>query len=278
MKTAQTRTTSTPVEAASAAAAARLWAPAQAGELARQNLLQRQRLLDAEDMGLVAVADPRDLQTYREKVRKTHQQYMHKHSKRLQGRKQHQIVITPGTLTWVGDDDWTGPLQRALRMRQVLRETDFSRARVFVVQDVASPPRLVGLAASLVGGLVVSTACFVNPPGPALRYNRALRLLRRVWISDGVCAASPLATKLIKQAVATAKLDLRGTRWQLISREEFSRRAGRGNIIELVALVTPEEQHALAARERKHAHSLTSLASTCKRLLVVEGLAGTCGQ
>jgi hypothetical protein len=278
LKTAQTRTTSTPVEAASAAAAARLWAPAQAGELARQNLLQRQRLLDAEDMGLVAVADPRDLQTYREKVRKTHQQYMHKHSKRLQGRKQHQIVITPGTLTWVGDDDWTGPLQRALRMRQVLRETDFSRARVFVVQDVASPPRLVGLAASLVGGLVVSTAYFVNPPGPALRYNRALRLLRRVWISEGVCAASPLATKLIKQAVATAKLDLRGTRWQLISREEFSRRAGRGNIIELVALVTPEEQHALAARERKHAHSLTSLASTCKRLLVGEGLAGTCGQ
>ena len=111
-----------------------------------------------------------------------------------------------------------------------------------------------------------------------MRYNRALRLLRRVWISEGVCAASPLATKLIKQAVATAKLDLRGTRWQLISREEFSRRAGRGNIIELVALVTPEEQHALAARERKHAHSLTSLASTCKRLLVGEGLAGTCGQ
>ena len=62
----QTRTTSTPVEAASAAAAARLWAPAQAGELARQNLLQRQRLLDAEDMGLVAVADPRDLQTDRD--------------------------------------------------------------------------------------------------------------------------------------------------------------------------------------------------------------------
>ena len=37
-----------------------------AGELARQNRLQRQRLLDAEDMGLAAAADPRDLQTDRD--------------------------------------------------------------------------------------------------------------------------------------------------------------------------------------------------------------------
>jgi len=279
LKTAQTHGgTSTPVEAASAAAAARLWAPKQAGELARQNYLQRQRLLDAADVGLVAAADPRDLQTWRKKAGQTHQQYLRKHALRSQGRQQHHIVITPGTLTWVGDNDWTVPLQRALRMRQVLRETEFSRARVFVVADVASPPRLVGLAASLVGGLLVSTAYFVNPPGPALRYNRALRLLRRVWISDGVCEASPLAIKLIKQAVETAKLDLRGTRWQFIDRAEFSRRAGKGNPTELVALVTAADRRALAARERKHAHSLTSLASRCKHLLVGEGLAGTCGQ
>jgi hypothetical protein len=101
LKTAQTRTTSTPVEAASAAAAARLWAPAQAGELARQNLLQRQRLLDAEDMGLVAVADPRDLQTYREKVRKTHQKYLHK-QQTVAGQK-----ATPNRYyTWHPDLGW----------------------------------------------------------------------------------------------------------------------------------------------------------------------------
>jgi hypothetical protein len=172
-------TTSTPVLAASVAAAARLWAPAQSVELARQKNLQEDRLLDAADMG-VMVADPEKLRTYREKLRMTHTKYLRKHTKRLQGRRRRAIVITPGTLTWVGDADWTAPLQHALGMRRVLRETELSRARVFVVKDVTAPPRLVGLAASLIGGLVVSTAYLLNPPGPVLHYDRALRLNRKV--------------------------------------------------------------------------------------------------
>ena len=209
LRMAQTRTTSTPVEAASAALAARAsWL---GRTVCRGSGCWTRRTWALPRRQTRGTSKPTAT-----KVRHAHTQP----TVAVQCRKQHKLVITPGTLTWVGDDDSTVPLQRALRMRQALRETYFSRARVFVVLDVASPPRLLGLAAPLVGGLVVSTAYFVNPPGPALRYNRALRLLRWVGISERVCAAWPLATQLIKQVVATGKLDLRGTRWQLIKREE----------------------------------------------------------
>ena len=194
----------TPAMSASVAAAARLWAPEQAGELARQKRLQGERLLDAADMG-IAAADPDKLQAFREKLRATHQQYLHNYNKRMQGRHRRAIVIAPGTLTWVGDADWTEPLRRALGKRRILRETDLSRARAFVVNDVAAPPHLVGLAAALIGGLVVSTAYFLNPPGPVLRYDRALRLNRRVWISDSFRRASPVTVQLLVKAVAAGR-------------------------------------------------------------------------
>ena len=113
-----------------------------------------------------------------------------------------------------------------------------------------------------------------------MRYHRALRLNRKVWISDGIVRDSPGAAKLIKQAVASATLDVHGTRWQLIDRDAFSGRAalGRSKAPELMALGTPAEERALAATERPYTQSLTTLASKCRVLLVSEGLAGTCGR
>jgi hypothetical protein len=266
----------TPMVDASVAAAARLWAPEQAGELARQSKLQTARLLDAADMG-IAAADPDDVRRYLEKLRETHHKYLRKHEQLLQGRRRQDIEIKPGTPTWVDDADWTAPLQRALRMRRMLRVTELSRARVFVVKDVAAPPRLVGFAASLVGGIIVSTTYCVTPPGPVLRYDRALRLNRRVWISEGVQDASPTSVNLVQKSVVAAKSDMQGTRWHVIDRADFSQRAeraGHRRNSELVALVTSAERRALSEHERKHAHSLTSFASKCKRLLLSDGMGG----
>ena len=58
-------------------------------------------------------------------------------------------------------------MSRAFDTRRALRVTDILRARLFVVRDVVSPPRLVSFVASLVGGPVISTT-LVYPPGLSL--------------------------------------------------------------------------------------------------------------
>ncbi|MFM7978415.1 MAG: hypothetical protein ACKPKO_03785, partial [Candidatus Fonsibacter sp.] len=61
------------------AAAQGSWDPKQAKELQRQQLLQRDRLLVAADLG-VAEVDPYDLRSFRVKPKETHKWYMEMHA------------------------------------------------------------------------------------------------------------------------------------------------------------------------------------------------------
>ena len=254
-----------------AAAAQRSWDPKQAKELKRQQLLQRDRLLDAADLG-VAEVDPYDLRSFRVKSKETHKRYMERHAKLAQGRSPHEIEIKPGMPTWIDDRDWCPSMRRAFFNRRAVRVADVSQAQVFVVRDVAAPPRLVSLVASLIGGLIVSTTFFADPPGPAISYHRALRLDRRVWISPACQRASPLTIKVITQLVARARESSQGTRWHLIDEAGFFAQAARRQqrrrrgTSELVALVATREVLEPAAAQQ-HSLTLSRFASRCKRVL-----------
>jgi hypothetical protein len=129
---------------------------------------------------------------------------------------------------------------------------------------------MVDLAASLVGGLVVAASFFANPLGPAIRYDRALRLRRKLWISDAVTEAAPKTVALIRHLVRDARNSTPGCHWCFIDRVELSqliRNKDHRRTSELVALVLPREQSALTAREKRHAVSLTSFAISCRRLI-----------
>ena len=149
------------------------------------------------------------------------------------------------------------------------------------VRDVAPPPLLVSCVASLIGGLLVSTTLFAYPPGPALVYDRALRLERRVWISPVSGKALLRTTEVLKQLMARAGRESHGTRWHLINQAELSERAARARhqkrgTSEPVASVTAGE--VLPAVQQRRAQSLGRFASGCKRLRLSEGFAGVCGQ
>ena len=72
-------------------------------------------------------------------------------------------------------------MQSAFRSCALRREPCLAAAHAFVVGDVATPSRLVDLAASLGGGLVASVAHMARPPGPILRHGRALSQRLAVW-------------------------------------------------------------------------------------------------
>ena len=133
--------------------------------------------------------------------------------------------------------------------------------------------------------LLVSTSLFADPPGPALVYDRALRLERKVLLSPACSRASPRTTEVLKQLVARAGGGPQGARarWRLINQAEFAERAARARArnqnrgtSELVALVSTGE--VLPAEQQRHAQTLTRFASRCKRLISSEELAGVCGQ
>ena len=133
-------------------------------------------------------------------------------------------------------------------------------AQAFVVRDVAAPPRMIDLAASLGGGLVASVAHIARPPGPIIRYGRALGQKRALWIASGARNMSPKTIDLIRTAVTHATATTAGTRWTLISQAEFSRMAAQGRPAhrhrqELVALVTATEKAGLPAHEQRHCQS-----------------------
>ena len=117
---------------------------------------------------------------------------------------------------------------------------------------------------------MASVAHLSRPPGPILRYGRALSQRRAVWISRGMREKAPQTATLIKTAVTNAAAATTGTRWTLIGQAEFSQRAERGRPDhrrrrELVALVTAAEKAGLPAHEQHHCQSLPAFAASCRR-------------
>ena len=172
-------------------------------------------------------------------------------------------------------------MRRAFINRRAIRATHASQAQVFVVRGVAAPPRLVSFVASLIGGLLVSTTLFADPPGPALVYDRALRLERWMWITPACSRASPKTTEVLQLLVARSGPQGARARWHLINQAEFAERAARARAqkrgtSELVTLVSTGE--VLPAVQQRHAQTLTRFASGSKWLCLSEGLAGVCGQ
>ena len=160
-------------------------------------------------------------------------------------------------------------MQSTFRLCVLRHEPCLAAAHAFVVGDVAAPPRLVDLAASLGGGLVASGAHLARPPGPILRHGRTLSQRWAVWASSGTRDTSPKTTTLIRTAVTNATAAATGTRWTLISHAEFSQRAARGRPDhrrrrELVALVTAAEKAGLPAHEQRHCQSLPAFAASCR--------------
>ena len=248
---------------AGGSAASRLWGAEQEREMDRQKALQNERRLDAADMGCVT-ADTTELQKYRAKQKATHRRYMQKRHATAKARQ--HVRFEPGTPTWVDNAHWDDRLRQAFVSRKARRVTDLSQAQAYVVEDAAAPPRMIDLAASLVGGLVLSIAYFVNPPGPAVQYGRALIGQRRaLWISRACQEAAPKTIDLIKTVSARSDSE-----WRSMGPAEFSRRAaaakGHRRNSGLVALVAAEERRLLPVHEQRHCQSLAEFAVKCRHL------------
>jgi len=252
-----------------AIASSSLWGAEQERELKRQEGLQKERKLDAADMG-AAEADPVELRRYQAKQKQTHNRYVQKRLALTKSRRQEDTTLKPGTPTWTDDANWDELMRSAFLSRALRREPCLAAARAFVVVDVAAPSNLVDLAASLSGGILASVAHLARPPGPILRHGRALSQRRAVWISRGLREKAPKAATLIRTAVTSATATNAGTQWTLIGQAEFSQRAERGRRDhrrrrELVALVTAAEKAGLPAHEQRHCQSLPAFAASCRQ-------------
>ena len=197
-----------------------MWGPEQQKELERQERLQKERKLDAADMGVVEV-DPAELARYRAKQKQTHNRYIQKRQAMMNKGSPVNAHLKPGTPTWIGDADWDAVMRRTFLSCKLQRVPHISAAQAFVVRDVAAPPRMIDLAASLGGGLVASVAHIARPPGPIIRYGRALSQRRQLWISSGARNMSPNTIDLIKKVVPHAATTTTGTRWALICQADF---------------------------------------------------------
>jgi hypothetical protein len=253
-------------------ATSRMWGPEQQKELERQERLQKERKLDAADMGVVEV-DPAELARYRAKQKQTHNRYIQKRQAMMNKGSRENTHLKPGTPTWIGDADWDAVMRRTFLSCKLQRVPHISAAQAFVVRDVAAPPRMIDLAASLGGGLVASVAHIARPPGPIIRYGRALSQRRQLWISSGARNMSPNNIDLIKKVVTHAATTTTGTRWTLICQAEFSRLAAQGRPDhrprqEIVALATATEKAGLPAHERRHCLSLSEFATNCRHVMI----------
>ena len=250
----------------------RLWGKEQGQELTRQMRLQQERKLDAMDMGILN-ADRQtmpQLVKYQQKQREAHKRHLQKHTKLSKAKLgNRQLILKAGTKTWIADADWDGDVQRGFATRSALRVTLLWHAQAFAVQDVTSPPPMVGLAASMIGGFVVSIPYFTRPSGPGIQYARALSCNRWVWISQACKESAPKTVDLRLRLIADARSSTAGCKWRLLDKDEFLARARasqRRRTAELVALTTAAERRSLPLYGKRVAMSLSAFASKCKRL------------
>jgi len=215
--------------------------------------------------------DPAELARYRVKQKQTHNRYIQKRQAMMKKGSRENTHFKPGAPTWIGDADWDAVMQITFLACKLQRVPHLSAAQAFVVRDVAAPPRMIDLVASLGGGLVASVAHIARPPGPIIRYGRALSQQRALWISSGARNMSPNTIDLIRKVVTHAAATTTGTGWTRISQAAFSLMAAQGrpnhrNRQELVALVTATEKAWLPAHEKRRCQSLFGICSQLQAL------------
>jgi hypothetical protein len=85
------------------------------------------------------------------------------------------MAVCPGTTVFVETSAWEPALADAFREHKCRRVDDRVLADIWFSRDPAKPSGKTHLCASMKGGLVVSLAWWLTPPGMAIAYERALR-------------------------------------------------------------------------------------------------------
>ena len=128
----------------------------------------------------------------------------------------------------LGSSRW-GMLCREHRCKRV---DDCVLADVWVSRDPAKPNGKTHVCASMKGGLVVSPTWWHTLPGIALAYKRALRLIRRIYVSVACQAAYPDGMIALRRLIALGRCDTAGSKCQLGRNwEAFRRRASHRSSI-----------------------------------------------
>lgn len=92
--------------------------------------------------------------------------------------------------------------------------------QVFVVEDPANLGNRSLWAAVLQGAYVVTPGVMLHSKGAAVKYNAALKVKRKIWISGDFEHKRPAVTKVIRDSVASYAEGGLNACWKLIASED----------------------------------------------------------
>jgi hypothetical protein len=257
-----------------------LWSHMQTKELVRQQAVQRVHLLDSAltDNTVVARSGERisaaDIQSHRADVSRKHATYMTKQSKLGAHRRSKNIVLAPGCTVFVAGDAMQ-PLLVASITRGGFRHIDDPViADAFVVVDAAHPPKQLAFIAGMKGSLVVSVDFFMSPPGVAIRYLRAMRLKRFVWISDSCRAKFAGHFQMIDRLLSLAGNQ---TSWRVVrSKDDLVTRVAGADRSHLCSILLARELVNPRFETLPGKMTLTQLAARCAKVDQLNSQVGSC--
>jgi hypothetical protein len=167
------------------------------------------------------------------------------------------------------------PAQWALARRQgeIILVEDRAVASIFVALNPSQPGDRTSCVAAMTGALVSTPELFLNPPGVALKFQRALSLPRHIYLSTGCSSRHNVMVALMWRVCELAP---RGTcRWTWYLEDDghdrgalFLARARRrqaGHLSEMVSLLLPDEIRGAARQPFPNRKTLkVFLAAICK--------------
>jgi hypothetical protein len=178
-----------------------MWGPLQATELLKRHALAKKRRLDAIFHGNCTPGDDDDMAEVAEHGQKLRQKRPQVLRNYPRGDPHRDLPV--GTRVFLdrslrGNDPLIQQGISQLRWRQV---DDRVMAQVLVVSDPACPGQKNAFVAALGGRLLLSTDFLTgrNGDGVAIRYERALRLPRYLWVSPSCEAQFAAALQVIRR-------------------------------------------------------------------------------
>ena len=257
--------------------AAKMWGARQEKELGARVELAKRRRLDAALQGTLARPaqdlEPGEISDHRRKARQAEGAVLRRHAIfRARGQPRDLAAgLGPGTRVFLQDEVRHSGLQLALSRNRWRAVNDRVLAEVFVVVDPARPDPRDAFVAALGGRLLVSPKFLLEPgAGAAVRYDRALRLPRYIWVSPACSAKFGNALDVMRRLVAFSGSDgAPKSRWRWDTLDEFLvRRNGRGvrGASELVALVLPAEVDAPSLRHVPNRTTVMDFVRRCAKI------------